>query len=514
MRRQPAAAALLAMAALISTLAATACSSTDGGSNSALPTSDGSTIDVARFGDTAAQADAATATADIGAAADDDAGEADRDVFDTSAPDTGPQDTGPIDSGCASGVCCDAKTGNPKPAATICGKKSHQAKWRCVGAKLQRRDLLDGCDGAKTACSKAAKHRVWAPWKDDQTCPGTTVCVADPPKCKPLPPGPKQLTPCKPGKCWAAPTFSAVCGASSVKEHYGSGKYNVHRYTLNPKAGVDVDISLVTTAGTMKPALLLRNAAGKTLYDGAVATSTNDLKITGLVSGKTGNTAKLRIKAAKSTKLDLYVTGWSVINTGFTKMLSKQVKYTVAVSADCPGPKPGQLVSPPCFDATNKVKGYYLLPHSCPPGLYTRKADNCARGTKLLIDVLYTVATQNKEKQPKYAPIKYLDLNEGSCSTVNHATHDDGTHADLTAGCATTVSCKDNDPAIQLAKMFVDTGQVCGIIFNDTAVQKVVNAYFKSKFKYKPWHGTFMRSVGSHTHHFHVRVMKPNGVCN
>ena len=60
----------------------------------------------------------------------------------------------------------------------------------------------------------------------------------------------------------------------------------------------------------------------------------------------------------------------------------------------------------------------------------------------------------------------------------------------------------------------MDTGQVCGIINNDPAVQKVVNAYFNSKFSYKPWHGTFMRSVSGHTHHFHVRVKKPNGLCN
>jgi hypothetical protein len=45
-------------------------------------------------------------------------------------------------------------------------------------------------------------------------------------------------------------------------------------------------------------------------------------------------------------------------------------------------------------------------------------------------------------------------------------------------------------------------------------VQAVVNPYFTSKYSYTPWHGTFMRSVSGHTHHFHIRVKKPDGTCN
>ena len=66
----------------------------------------------------------------------------------------------------------------------------------------------------------------------------------------------------------------------------------------------------------------------------------------------------------------------------------------------------------------------------------------------------------------------------------------------------------------ELAKMFVDTGVACGILNNDTAIQAVVNAYFDSTQTYEPWHGQFMRSVDGHIHHFHVRVKKPDGLCN
>ena len=106
-------------------------------------------------------------------------------------------------------------------------------------------------------------------------------------------------------------------------------------------------------------------------------------------------------------------------------------------------------------------------------------------------------------------------MNEGSCSSVDHATHDDGTHVDIVVGCATNVSCSEKGPVLELAKLIVDTGQACGIINdNDTAVLNEINTYFTSQYAYEPWHGTFMRNIGGHTGHFHIRVKKPDGTCN
>lgn len=337
---------------------------------------------------------------------------------------------------------------------------------------------------------------------------------AAPPDTKPPAKKPKPLLPCSKGKCWQAPSLSGLCGVSSINEDFSTGKYNVHTLSLSPKNGVKVELTLQATAGSWKPALLLHNAAGTTIHDSETSLSDASLTVTPLNSGKGTGAARVRLTAHKAVTLKVFATGWSVVQSGFSLSLPKTAKYKLTVNSGCAPPKPGKLLSPPNFDAKNVVGGYYLLPQSKPPGLYTRKADVCSRGTKLLIDVLYTVAVLWKQKWPTLSPISFLDLNKGSCSTVNHQTHDDGTHADLTAGCATQVSCTNNHPGIALAKLFVDTGQVCGIINNDPAIQKVVNAYFSSKFSYKPWHNTFMRSVSGHTGHFHVRVKKPDGTCN
>ena len=433
---------------------------------------------------------------------------------DDGAGDTAFADGADPEYDCDAGPCCDLPEGSYAAKGSKCGVDKEETFWGCAGATLQKRFAYAGCSGSSASCSTSSKHHVLSDWVEHTVCKKGTVCVQDPPGCVAKTISPESLNPCKVGQCWSAPSLGGFCGAETVNEDYSSGKYNVHQYALSPKPNVDVELSLQTTAGGMKPALVIRDGTGVTVYDGLTGGTTAALKVSPIASGKNGKPAKVGLNAAKAMKLQIYITGWSVIDGGFAPKLSKSVKYALKVSSDCTPTQPGELLSPPCFDPKNVNKGFHLLPKSCPPGLYTRKADDCARGTKLLIDVLYTVAWWSKKQAPAYSPLKFLDLNKGSCSTVKHATHGDGTHVDVVAGCATSVACKDTKPAINLAKLFVDTGKVCGIIFNDVVVQKQINAYFKSKYTYKPWFGTFMRSVSGHNSHFHVRVKKPDGKCN
>ncbi len=327
-------------------------------------------------------------------------------------------------------------------------------------------------------------------------------------------PLPQSYVPCEVGQCWDAPSVTAMCGQVGIGEDFSSGKYNVHQRVVTVPGEVAVDLTLAKTAGSWDPALLVADENGAIVHDGELSSSDNELEVKLLSTGQDSSAAAVRITSQSPAKLNVFVTSWSVVDSGFAQPMPAAATYDLTLAAACEPPPPGELLSPPNFDPNNKQGGFFLLPYSDPSGLYTRKADDCARGSKQLIDVIYTVATHFKTLRPELAPISVMDLNEGSCSTVNHATHDDGTHADIVAGCATKVSCQDNAPAIELAKLFVDTGVVCGILNNDTAVQAEVNAYFQSKFSYEPWKGKFMRSVSGHTHHFHVRVKKPNGQCN
>lgn len=446
-----------------------------------------------------------TVTTDLGDldVADADSGEPDLVELDGSAVDSA------LPPDCTVGACCDVAGGTFLPAGTPCGEPKPD-QWKCSGQKLQKRSVQGGCSGSDAACTGAD---TFGSWKTQKTCSSSEKCDASPPKCKAI--EPKQLAPCQQGKCWQSKIpLPASCGSSVKTENFGSGKYNVHRYILNTQAKIDIELSLVATAGSFEPALIIQDSSGKTLFDGQYGSTTSAVEVEAMSVAKASGPAKVRIKTQSAEQLYVFVTGWAAIDSGFSKGLPTTIKYALTIALDCAPPPTGKLQSPPCFDPKNVKGGYYLLPQSCPSGLYTRKADDCSRGTKRLIDVLYTVAARAKKELPAYSPLHFNDLNEGSCSVVDHLTHDDGTHADVHSGCATNVSCADNGPAIALAKMFIDTGEACGILFNDTGVQAVVNAYFNAKYTYKPWGSKFMRSVTGHTTHFHVRVKKPNGSCN
>jgi hypothetical protein len=285
----------------------------------------------------------------------------------------------------------------------------------------------------------------------------------------------------------------------------------VHQYPVRAPAGVAIELRLQRTAGEWNPAIIVHDEQGATIHDGEHSASDATMTVELVASGRDSDLAAVRVTAQQERLLSMFVTGWQVIDSGFVTDLPTDAEYTVTDEAACE--RETGTVSPPNFDPNDiDANGYYLLPDSEPDGLYTHRHEDCSRGTELLIDVLYTVALRWSEIHPDLMPIQYGDLNEAWCGG-NHETHDDGTHADATVDCATYASCADNLPAIDLAMLFVDTGVACGIIFDDLEVLEVVNAYFHANYTYVPWHGEFMRSIGDHDTHFHIRVMTPDGDC-
>ena len=344
---------------------------------------------------------------------------------------------------------------------------------------------------------------------DDSGWPGSDANPDAEPPADPVP-----RAPCTTGQCWSAPALSSFCGSSSVSEDFSTGKYNVHQYALSLPAGEMVDLTASVTGGAFNPALIVNAVDGTTLYDGEIGVS-GAVKVSAVSSGRTGNVARVGLVAASVTAVSVFVTSWSVVDGGFSPAMPTDASYSLTTDVECEPPPPGTLLSPPNFDAQKTSNGYFMLPDSEPPGLYVKKGDACSWGNKLLIDVIYTVATHWKPLYPKLSPLSVKDLNENvAACTTNHDTHDDGTHVDIVAGCATDINCADKAPKIALAKLFIDTGVACGILNNDTAVHQTVNAYFAQKTNYAPWKSQFMRSVTGHVAHFHVRVKKPDGTCN
>lgn len=329
-----------------------------------------------------------------------------------------------------------------------------------------------------------------------------------PPPTPPDPPMPVQ--PCAMGTCFSQLSFSSVCTTTTAGEDFSSGNYNVHHYPLRVAAGVPVEVTLTPTAGAAAPMIVIHDEAGATVFDGELGLVDEAFEVTPLATGQDGQPAAVDLVAQQGQRLTVFVSAWEVADADFVAPMPTDVEYALEVRTVC---DPPSITPPPNFDEDDIVGGYHLLPHAEPDGLYTRREDGCSRGNQNLIDVLYTAALRWSEVRPELAPFEMWDLNEGPCSTVDHSTHDDGTHADLHIDCGTEVDCADWVPAFDLARIFIHTGEVCGIIFNDEPIQDLANPYFESQRDFDPWHGTFMRTVGSHVVHFHVRVKRPDGTC-
>lgn len=346
---------------------------------------------------------------------------------------------------------------------------------------------------------------------DATTGGDTTGTTTGAPACDPGA-TPTPLDPCGPASCWSTLTFSGICGPTDVDEDFSSGNYNVHRFELSTRAGVPVTLTLARTGGDFDPALIVHDELGATVYDGQLGVCEAGLTVEALSSGQDSDTASVRLVPASDMRLTLFLTGWHVVDGGFAPAMPLDATYTFRVDNDCQS-ETGAF-DPPNFDEGDVVDGYHLLPDSDPPGLYEHKDDDCSRGTRRLVQVLATVAARWHALRPEFTPIAFRDLNEAWCSSVDHSTHDDGTHADLVVDCATDNGCSNWIPAFDLARLFIDTGEVCGILFLDTKVQSVVNPYFDAHHAYEPWKQLFMRTVDGHDQHFHIRVKKPDGTCN
>ena len=176
------------------------------------------------------------------------------------------------------------------------------------------------------------------------------------------------------------------------------------------------------------------------------------------------------------------------------------------------------LQTPPNFDPNATYSGntgYVQLPPASPSTLYNRKADGCSWGNLNTIQSIYTAATLYS------TGFNVRDINKfpgPGCAT--HQTHAGGADVDITAGCATNVlSGFCPSEAVRLAKAFIDTGEVCRILFgtptNASATQSVrdeVNAYFNQQCTYTPQSSEFMIPLSGHDDHFHVDF-KVNGTC-
>lgn len=162
----------------------------------------------------------------------------------------------------------------------------------------------------------------------------------------PLPePDPRQ--PCETASCWDTSAASLRCGAWSIGEDFSSGRYNVHRYRARAFAESVTRFELRMTAGSELPAIVVATTDGRILSDGAIGAPGTDPMIDVEDDGRGGGPARVAVTAAIDMELDVYVTSWSVIDSGYGAPKPTEVRYELRVADDCGPLPPGFGLAPP-----------------------------------------------------------------------------------------------------------------------------------------------------------------------
>ena len=169
---------------------------------------------------------------------------------------------------------------------------------------------------------------------------------ADTPDTKP-PVQPQPVQPCATAACWDTSLQPQPCHQAGIDEDYSTGKYNVHRYASVAHAGAETSIQLTRTGGAWQPALLAVRKDGSVLSDGVTGATGPGLEVTVVDSGQSGDLAEFVIQTDQTLALDIFVTGWSVVDAAFGGSLPSDSKYHLLNSSGCAGQ--------PSFDCSGPI---------------------------------------------------------------------------------------------------------------------------------------------------------------
>lgn len=148
-------------------------------------------------------------------------------------------------------------------------------------------------------------------------------------------PPPEDVRPCEVGSCWDTDVWAPPCAYVFVPEDYSSGRYNVHDYAVVLYHDAPIRITVDRTGGDWRPAIVVVTDDGVTVTDGVTGLSDTDLQARIVRDGLTGTRARVRIETEIDRPASVFVTGWGVIESGFTAELPRDATYDLWVESLC-----------------------------------------------------------------------------------------------------------------------------------------------------------------------------------
>ncbi len=228
----------------------------------------------------------------------------------------------------------------------------------------------------------------------DDAGPGADAAVPSDAGAAPVP---VDRAPCTAGRCWATSASPVSCASRAVDEDFASGRYDVHAYATTFHAGTDTRVTLLRTGGTFAPALVVTDRDGTTLSDGAVGAVSASVHVTVEADGRVGDTARVVVRTDHDVLGSVFVTGWTVVDSGFTADLPTDVTYRLTVESLCSG-----VTTVPCV-----VNGHAVPEPACGWLHYFAR------------EVVPRLDGTRDERLPAAARVGWWSLKEGTLGLAN-----------------------------------------------------------------------------------------------
>lgn len=139
-------------------------------------------------------------------------------------------------------------------------------------------------------------------------------------------------------RVWRQTAGLRACGDWAKSENFSSGRYNAHRYRTTLSAGGETTIELGRTAGSWAPALVLATTGGEALAEGrnrSVGVTVRTVR-----DGRDGNPAEVTLSAERAATVDVFVTGWTAVQSNFQRSLTRSARYRLTMAQQCGGAAP------------------------------------------------------------------------------------------------------------------------------------------------------------------------------
>ena len=334
---------------------------------------------------------------------------------------------------------------------------------------------------------------------------------------------------CATATCWD-PDLVVGCADRRIPEDFASGRYNVHAYAATLPAGAPITIDLEQITGMLEPAIFI--ADGALLYGGDPETLDPRVRILMSESGRGGSYASVTLQTTEALSVLVLVTGWSVVDSGFTAFLDTDVSYELRVRQECEGSDSESVGSPNAGSLLNGVRI-----NDGPGYVVADTGRDAYYGTQETVDLIRAAFAHVVEQHPSAQVVQVRDISVLGGGEPSgpwpHSSHQSGRDVDMTYhldSCSPATGCPladvplalfDAEATWTLFKFWIDLG-VLTYIFVDSRLQEVLHGVASARgatpaqldawIQWPRAAGTssaIIRHVANHLNHHHVRFTCP-----